>query len=213
MVKLKFDKIFTTAHTGKMAGMVSFSTTSAKNSFCKAMKKTPGCICEHCYTEKGFLKTVVNSEKLINNYKLVTTQTVDWQKITGIEQLENTKYIRLEAFGELENELQLKNYLNLAKLFKKSNFTLWTKRTDLIKKVFEKEKKPKNFQLIVSSRKLNVPEDISEIKHVVDKVFTVYTKDEVASENVVINCGSKACLTCKLCYTKNKVLEINELLK
>lgn len=64
------------------------------------------------------------------------------------------------------------------KTIQKSNFTLWTKRTDLIKSI-RKRKKPKNFQLIVSSRKLNVPEDISEIKHVVDKVFTVYTKDEV----------------------------------
>lgn len=213
MVKLKFDKIFTTAHTGKMEGMVSFSTTSAKNSFCKVMKKTPGCVCEHCYTEKGFLKTVVNSKKLIGNYELVTTQTVDWQEIQGINALENTKYIRLEAFGELENEQQLKNYLNLANLFKKNNFTLWTKRIDLVKKVFATTKKPKNFQLIISSRKVNQPEDVSEIKHIVDKIFTVYTKQEVASKNVTINCGSKACLTCKLCYTKNKVFEINELLK
>lgn len=213
MAKLKFEQIFTTTHTGKMEGMVSFSTTSAKNSFCKAMKTTKGCVCEHCYTEKGFLKTVVNSKKLIGNYDLVTTQTVDWQSIQGIEKLQNVKYIRLEAFGELENELQLKNYLNLAKLFKKSNFTLWTKRTDLVKTVFQKEKKPKNFQLIISSRKLNKPEDISEIMHVTDKIFTVYTKEEVASKNVTINCGSKACLACKLCYTKNKVLEINELLK
>lgn len=35
MVKLKFDKIFTTAHTGKMAGMVFSTTFKRKTVFAK----------------------------------------------------------------------------------------------------------------------------------------------------------------------------------
>ena len=214
MAKLKFKETFTTAHTGKMEGMVSFSTTSARNSFCQKQQKTPGSVCQSCYTTKGFLKTVVNSKKLSGNYDLVTTQLVEWDKIEGIQQLENTKYIRLEAFGELENELQLRNYLALVKKFKKNNFALWTKRTDLLKKVFKTEKKPKNLNILVSSVLVNSPTKLSpELQKVVDKVFTVYTKEEVNKNGININCGSKACLTCKLCYTKNKVSEINELLK
>ena len=84
MAKLKFKEIFTTEHTGKMEGMVSFSTTSARNSFCQKQQKTPGSVCQSCYTTKGFLKTVVNSKKLSGNYDLVTTQLVEWDKIEGI---------------------------------------------------------------------------------------------------------------------------------
>ena len=114
----------------------------------------------------------------------------------------------------MENELQLKNYLALVKKFKKNNFALWTKRTDLLKKVFKTEKKPKNLNILVSSILVNSPTKLSpELQKVVDKVFTVYTKEEVNKNGININCGSKACLTCKLCYTKNKVSEINELLK
>lgn len=207
---MQYKNIFTTNHTGKMKGMVSISTTSLLNSFCQKMQCTKGVICEHCYTNKGFLKTVVNSGKLKGNYNLLTSQKVDWLKVQGIQELSNVKYVRIEAFGELENEIQFRNYLRLANSFKEQNFTIWTKRKDLLENI--SFRKPKNLTIILSSIKINEPEILTEkLKKKVDKIFTVFSKEE--ENNVEINCGTKDCISCKLCYTKNKVVYINEQLK
>ena len=49
-----------------------------------------------------------------------------------------------------------------------------------------------------------------------DKTFTVYDKPGQAALEAsggCINCGSRKCLDCLLCYTKNDVRAINESLK
>lgn len=207
---MEFKKMFTTKHTGKMEGLISLSTTSAKNTFCQKMKTCKGSICQFCYTEKGFLKNVKNSKKLIDNYNLLTTSTLDWKNdVKNIDELNNYQQIRLESFGELENDLQLQNYLALASAFPNTTFTLWTKRTDLIKKNITTQNKPKNLILIVSSPTLNKPASLVGLSKVVDKVFTVYEKGKHKN----INCGKAKCATCKLCYTHNKTRYINEELK
>ena len=209
---MKFDEIFTIAHTGKMEGMISVSTPSNLNDFCKKMKTNCELICNKCYTEKGFLKTVANSKKLKNNHELLT-KPFDWNQVTKLERIKNYDFFRFEAFGELNNEEQLRNYLNLANLFPKTFFSLWTKRTDLIAKVLTKENKPKNFNLIVSSIKQNEKTDLKELADIVDKVFTVYDKQYIELNDIKINCGSKDCHSCKICYTKNDIKEVNEILK
>jgi hypothetical protein len=47
----------------------------------------------------------------------------------------------------------------------------------------------------------------------VDKVFTVYDEEHIEKNNIAINCGSKNCFNCGLCYEKNEVQTINEKLK
>lgn len=209
---LKFEEIFTTAHTGKMEGMISISTPSNLNDFCKKMKANCELICSKCYTEKGFLKTVANSKKLKNNHELLT-KPFDWQSIKHLEKIRGYDYFRFEAFGELNNEQQLINYLNLVRLFPNTFFSLWTKRTDLVAKVLTLENKPSNFNLIISSIKKNERCDLGLLEPVVDKVFTVFDKDFIKENETPINCGSKDCFNCKICYTKNNVKEVNEILK
>lgn len=209
MENLKFEEMFTTKHTGKMEGMLSISTTSARNFFCQKMQGQEGTVCNKCYTNKGFLKTVVNSKKLNKNYEILTSQDVEWKKVKDIYLINGYRFIRIEAFGELANLKQLENYYNLAKAFPKKRFTIWTKRIDLLEK--STLEKPKNLTLILSSLKIDMKQEHK--LDVVDKVFTVFTKEGAETQNEKINCGAKKCAECKICYTKNKVKFVNELLK
>ena len=47
----------------------------------------------------------------------------------------------------------------------------------------------------------------------VDHVFTVYTKEYIKENNIDVNCGSKNCLGCQLCYNKDTEFHIREQLK
>ena len=129
MENLKFEEMFTTAHTGKMEGMLSISTTSARNCFCQKMQGQEGTVCSKCYTNKGFLKTVVNSKKLNKNYEILTSQDVEWKKVKDIYLINGYRFIRIEAFGELANLKQLENYYNSLKNEEKQNQKYFNKKT------------------------------------------------------------------------------------
>ena len=47
----------------------------------------------------------------------------------------------------------------------------------------------------------------------VDHVFTVYDKKFIEENNIEINCGSRDCLGCQLCYHGDTEFYINEKLK
>lgn len=210
MKKEMILKGLTTKHSGKMEGMVSFSTNTANNPFCNKMRSIEGCICSKCYAftmtkrfSKGF------SEKL-NANEWIKTTFVNKEDVPFI----NAAFFRFEAFGELETVVQLVNYVTIAKYNKHCNFALWTKRTDLLKSL-DPNYIPKNLNIIVSSPFINKQVELDdETKKRVHGVFTVYDKKTAESEGVSINCGSKKCIECLACYKKSKTFKIiNELVK
>lgn len=200
---------FTVKHTGKMAGMLSLSTSVIDNPICKARSKVKGSICEKC-----FAMNMMNryDERFHNAFKrnteILTSQLIpvkEWPIV-------NASIFRLEAFGDLQNWLQVENYFNFARRNPKTIFALWTKNPEFINECIESgAKKPKNLIIIQSSCFIN-KQDAAKYDFV-DKVFTVYDKPYIKENQVDINCGARNCNTCRRCYSKRTGKEIREQLK
>jgi len=199
----------TTNHTGKMSGMYSLSTCCACNKYCEKYAKDPSKVCSKCYAGTMMKMYKALNKALKRNTEILTTEIIDKDKLPLI----NALYFRFEAFGDLNNDIQVINYFNICNKNKSVHFALWTKNPFIIQKVLDAGyKKPQNLQIILSSHYLNVVADKSKWDFV-DKVFTVYTPDFIADNNIEINCGAKSCLKCHKCYKSNGYEYINEKLK
>jgi len=206
-MKALFIKGMTVKHTAKMESMVSFSTSNLVNTFCEKMKTIEGSICKRCFANNQLKMQPSTAKKLAAN---------DWVKYDVIKKKDapfiNAAYFRFEAFGELSTMQQLENYMTIAKNNKHCNFTLFTKRADLLRAF--SGKKPTNFLIMLSSPMINKQAEADGISDLIHGVFTVYDKKCVKDKEIKINCGSKKCIDCLLCYKKSKKLRvINELLK
>lgn len=199
---------FTTKHTGKMAGMVSISTSVTTNDRCKKNAAIPGSICEKCFASKQ-MKIFPSMEKpMIRNQEILTSEILPEEKLPII----NNLYFRFEAFGDLNNDIQVINYFNICYKNPGVKFALWTKNPDYIATAIKKGyPKPNNLNIVLSSLFINVERRI--IHDFIDKVFTVYDRDHIQENNVEINCGARNCFSCGLCYEKNDVVQIREQLK
>ena len=191
-----------------MSGMVSISTSVTTNDRCKKNAAIPGSICEKCFASKQ-MKIFPSMEKpMIRNQEILTSEILPEEKLPII----NNLYFRFEAFGDLNNDIQVINYFNICYKNPGVKFALWTKNPDYIATAIAKGySKPENLNIVLSSLFINVERRI--IHDFVDKVFTVYDRDHIQENNVEINCGAKSCFSCGLCYEKNGVKIINEKLK
>tara|TARA_R110000782_G_C14649513_1_gene396564 strand:- start:81 stop:572 length:492 start_codon:yes stop_codon:yes gene_type:complete len=112
----------------------------------------------------------------------------------------NQAFFRFNSHGELALDkkkatINLINYINIAIKNPHCNFTLWTKRFDIIKPYFDKNKKPKNFILVYSNPKIN--HIFKKPPTHFDKTFNnVYENIEVKKQN----CTGQKCKDCLLCY-------------
>lgn len=199
---------FTTKHNGKMEGMVSISTSVTTNERCQKNAQIKGSICEQCFAAKQ-MKVFTNMEKpMVENQRILTSEILPLEKLPII----NNLYFRFEAFGDLNNATQVKNYFNMCYKNPNVKFALWTKNPDFIQEAIEDGyEKPNNLNIVLSSLFIN--KERKNIYPFVDKVFTVYDDNFIEENNVVINCGANNCFSCGLCYEKNNVAIINEKLK
>ena len=201
---------FTLNHTGKMEGMQSLSTSCLMNPACLARMKDPDSICSKCFAAAMHKRYSALGLRLAHN-----TQALS-EKLYSINELPivNAAFFRLESFGDLGSVTQAQNYLRLCERNPWTRFALWTKNPGYLAQAIKLNNgyKPFNLNVILSSPYMNTPCDASRWDFV-DKTFTVWTKDAIEEQSVQINCGSRKCLDCMLCYTKNDVREINEILK
>jgi hypothetical protein len=199
---------FTTKHTGKMEGMASISTSVTTNERCAKNAQIKGSICEKCFAAKQ-MKVYPSMENcMVENQRILTSSILDVELLPYI----NNLYFRFEAFGDLNNEIQVINYFNICKKNPGVKFALWTKNPDFIKKAINMgHDKPENLNIVLSSLFIN--KERKNIFDFVDKVFTVYDTDFIEENNIDINCGARNCFSCGLCYNKNGVKVINEKLK
>lgn len=199
---------FTTKHSGKMSGMVSISTSVTTNERCAKNAQIKGSICEKCFAAKQMKFYPSMENCMVENQRILTGSVLPLELLPTI----NTLYFRFEAFGDLNNAVQVKNYFNLCYKNPRTKFALWTKNPDYIAEaIADGYEKPENLNIVLSSLFLN--QERKNPFPFVDKVFTVYDSEYIGKNDVNINCGAKNCFTCGLCYEKNGVTVINEKLK
>lgn len=205
---------FCTEHTGKMSGMYSLSTNPYDNENCRQRAQIPGSICEKCFSMAMQNRFTGLAKWTHSNTEILTGSVIDYDKLPYI----NAHSFRFEAFGDLKNSTQVKNYFNICKKNPSVMFAIWTKNPFIIKNAInEGYAKPENLIVIYSSPMINVKVSIDDVQRAfpfVDKVFTVYDSAETATAHgVTINCGEKNCIECLICYRHNNITQVSELLK
>lgn len=192
--------------TAKMQGITCLGTSNLCNPFCAARKGNPDSVCAKCYAD-GLLNCRKNVAKnMDDNSRILTEHLFHLNELPTI----NAAIFRFEPFGDLINTTQARNYIRLAKVNPHVTFALWTKNPGILAQAVKLEGKPSNLIVILSSHLIGVKADPSRWDFV-DKVFTVYRKDQIDSSE--INCGSRMCLTCRKCYTHGGDNDIREYLK
>lgn len=192
--------ITTPSKTGKLNGIQSINTSVLNNEFCSRMRESDS-VCNKCYASR-MEKRYSNLHKAIEkNDTVLSNGIIPTQYLPTF----NNLAIRFHSLGELINTTHLHNFLNIAEKNPRVIFTLWSKRKDIINKVFSKRIKPSNFILIYSTALMN---KISKLPKYFNKVFSVHSKGSQAN----INCHG-ACITCMKCYSHNETVFINEVLK
>lgn len=192
--------------SGKMEGVNCLSTSNLGNPFCAARKKYPDSICSKCFADTTCKRYASLNVNMARNTEILTTRLFEVSEMPMI----NASIFRLESFGDLVNATQCINYFRLCKANPNVRFALWTKNPGIVRQALKQESKPENLIILLSSHKIGVKVDAGRFDFI-DKTFTVYRKTEMKPEN--INCGSRSCLACQRCYSKNTESEIREYLK
>ena len=208
------DLHITYNHTGKMHGMISISTSALVNDGCMRRHQIEGSICSKCYACKQLKRYKAQDLALIRNAYILTSKVYDVSEMPFL----NAAFVRFEAFGDLINETQFMNYINIAKKNPHCTFAIWTKAPYIMTNVFKSGiEKPSNMIIIYSSIMVNDSvftfEELKEKMPFIDKMFTVYDKKTIKEKNIDINCGARSCVGCMRCYTHNTENVINEMLK
>lgn len=186
----------------KLAGMESISTNVLLNKICRARMENGDNVCHRCYASR--LTNIYDSLSLKlarNTNKL--SRTLKESEIPRF----NTKYARIEAFGDVQNTLQAINYIRIIYSNPDTQFGIWTKNVDIWEKAFGCMGKPSNCTFVVSSQKINETDTRYENDWLVDHVFTVFTKDHPS------NCAGIRCMDCLKCYKKDTEFYIDEHLR
>lgn len=202
MIQYKEHNILISVCKGKMLHIPSINSYRGNNTFCLKMAKNKDSICKYCYS--------INPLKYRKNMReaYIKTDTILSKSIIKEFPILPFLYFRFNSHGELINNTHFINYCNIAKNNSKTNFTLWTKRKNIIQKNYRYI--PKNLIIIYSNPLINPK--LIEIPKYFDKVFNVYTEEFVNKNTININC-QKHCFACLKCYTKNKIKYINEIIK
>ncbi len=192
--------VTTPSKTGKLNGIPSINTSVLNNDFCSRMRESDS-ICSKCYASR-MEKRYTNLHLAIEKNDALLSHSIIPRDFLPVF---ITQAVRFHSLGELINSTHLINFINIVEKNPNTIFTLWTKRKDIINKVFSKRIKPSNFILIYSTALMN---KISKLPKHFNKVFSVHSKGSHAD----INCHG-ACITCMKCYTHNNIIFINEVLK
>jgi hypothetical protein len=209
LFKERYGVHITKEMNGKMEGFMSLSSSPLLNPICQARRLCDGSICKHCFSIAMQKRYGGLSKVLEKNTEVLTTTEIPPSEFP----LVNAHAFRLEAFGDVQNETQVKNYFNFCRRNPRTTFSVWTKNPEIYQRVLESGvKKPKNLIIILSSHLVNVQANADKWDFV-DKVFTVYDKAYAEKNNIVINCGKRKCLSCMNCYDPRGEDIINELLK
>ena len=193
--------------SGKLEGLRAISTNTTTNDYCikQYNKKDSKNICTFCYSQE-MLRTYRKNMALAlqRNSDIIGKKIIHEDGLPIILDA----FFRFNAHGELINEINLINYVNIALKNPHCNFSLWTKRFDIVSKYFKDNKKPKNFILIYSNPKIN--HILEVVPKYFDKTFNNVQEDLNIDKQ---NCSGQKCKDCLLCYKLDSTNTIVEKVK
>ena len=191
-------------HDAKMSGIISLSTYVGHNKYCVARcNNCDNAICKYCYANSLTNQRYYLKARLIRVHAIITNIVLDTLDIPVLD-ASVFPYFRFESFGDLNNALQFNNYNLIAKCNPAINFTLWTKNPGIIQRAIDNGTVlSDNLVIGLSSLYLNVPEIDKAMRYsFIRFLFTVYDDKYIKEHNIVINCGSKHCISCGICYKR-----------
>ena len=151
---LNYTGINISKGSGKLQDIRSINTNTLTNAFCMKQVKNKNSICSFCYSDK-MLRTMRKNcvPSWQHNSDLLSKVIIQTELLPTILDA----FFRFSSHGELINDIHLINLINITNKNPHCTFTLWTKRKDIINKVFKTMNKPKNLILIFSNSQLNKP--------------------------------------------------------
>lgn len=213
-----FEYLNFSKQSGKMEGIPSLSTNKYTNENCiKLMNsKKENIICKHCFVDKVTKRFGDLTPALEHNSQILTKRALTNKEIKRLsEVLGNALIFRFESFGDLNNEIQLINYVNIARAYPKTKFGLFTKHFAIVLNYFKNGLRfPKNITLVLSAPFINEGLNNSFVdifKKYHSRIITFSVTNDKKNPN--INCGKKKCIDCRNCYDAKKPKNVIELLK
>ena len=89
---------------------------------------------------------------MVENQRILTGSVLPLDMLPTI----NAIYFRFEAFGDLNNDIQVINYFNMCYKNPRVKFALWTKNPDFIEAaIAQGYAKPENLNIVLSSLFIN----------------------------------------------------------
>lgn len=198
--------------TGKMEGIAAISTSCKMNTYCQMRINSddPDCICTHCFARLTLNNYSGTDKNTAWNYELLTSAILPLEVLP----IFNSKndIVRFEAFGDLENALQLVNYFHIAQLNPGITFACWTKNPWIVSAAVDYcDGKPENIIIIESAP--TIDKIVTPSNEWIDKTFTVLRTDGDSRINCCDGTVKRHCNECRRCYRKDTENEIYELLR
>ena len=221
------QKIWVSKLTGKLAGIQGISSSCLCNSFCIAMHKLPDTICWNCYAVQGLSFKAGARYHYARNTELLSEDLLTPEQIAELKI--KADIFRFETHGDWVNLNSALNEIAIARAYPHTEFSVWTKRTDLLRQLGKMGvKQPKNLHVKVSSPlrdkvlDQSVKQELSAIGWEVT-YFTVvsldyltrnYTMEQLQLHgDEIITCGGRNCRGCMRCYGNHPYADLLELLK
>lgn len=174
-----------------MIGIWSIDVSITANPFCREMSKIPQHVCYQCWRQKtrGGDRTDM---KLRENAALLSGRLLRDDEVPIIYQ----DVFRFNRIGELINRTHLENLILIANKNPHCEFTLFTKRIDIVKPM--RAYIPQNIRVIFANIFIDNPITIDQSGF--DGVHNVVTPPYIAAHPLFrINCTQK-CRLCMRCF-------------
>ena len=211
------QQVHTSKMTGKLIELDAISDNTVTNGFCydryiKAKAKNDKAgkvvdICGVCYSHTMLGSYRKNMQPALDRNEFLAERLLEPHELPTYLKA----FMRLDAHGELRTETvdpasgkvtktynkftHIENYCRIAEHNPHCTFTLWTKRTDIVKLFFDSRDKPKNLIIIYSNPKVGTI--LSKPPKHFDKTFNNVLEDEYVDDQ---NCTGQKCKDCLLCY-------------
>ena len=194
-------------HWSKMSGKMFGKRAIGRpmTSRCLENQKIDGCICQKCYA------TRINQVYPSMGAALQRNRDLDVNDILEDPPSFTTTDLtwRSNWNGDYEDEHDVLVDFAICDVLNYAICTAWTKQGNIVERVIDE--RPSNYTLMQSSYMINQQDDMWDFA---DQIFTNYTADYAAENDIDINCIG-ACRLCKRCYgdLSHRPKVVNELLK